>query len=93
MRITSPTDETTIPNGPGNFSVSASVAPAMGPEHNLQLFMDGSPWGEAQRSARWSLTNVFRGEHQLTVAVVDGSGETIATSDPVRVYVFRPIAR
>ena len=93
VRITSPADETTIPNGPGNFSVSASVSPAIQPEHSLQLFMDGAPWGDSQRSAYWSLTNVFRGQHDLTVAVIDDDGETVATSDPVRVYVFRPIAR
>ena len=93
VRITSPADETTIPNGPGNFSVRASVSPAMRPEHSLQLFMDGAPWGDTQRSASWSLTNVFRGEHNLTVAVIDDSGETLTMSDPVRVYVFRPIAR
>ncbi len=91
--ITAPANEITIPNGPGNFSVSASVSPTLQGEHSLQLFMDGSPWGDPQRGARWSLTNVFRGQHDLTVGVIDESGETLAMSEPVRVYVFRPIAR
>lgn len=93
VRITAPANETTIPNGPGNFSVSANVSPALESGHSLQLFMDGAPWGDPQRSARWSLTNVFRGQHDLTVGVVDDSGATLAVSDPVRVYVFRPIAQ
>ena len=93
VAITAPANETTIPNGPGNFSVSASVSPTLHSEHSLQLFMDGSPWGDPQRGARWNLTNVFRGQHDLTVGVLDSDGETLALSEPVRVYVFRPIAR
>ena len=93
VTITAPANETTIPNGPGNFSVSASVSPTLHSEHSLQLFMDGSPWGDPQRGARWNLTNVFRGQHDLTVGVLDSDGETLALSEPVRVYVFRPIAR
>lgn len=91
--ITDPANETTIPNGPGNFSVGATVSPALGSGHTLQLFMDGSPWGEPQRGARWNLTNVLRGQHDLTVGVIDTAGETLAMSEPVRVYVFRPIYR
>ncbi|NND68100.1 MAG: DUF4124 domain-containing protein [Halioglobus sp.] len=93
VEITTPSNETTIPNGPGNFSVSARVSPALFGDHSLQLFMDGAPWGDPQRGAVWNLTNVFRGQHDLTVGVLDASGETVSMSDPVRVYVFRPIAR
>lgn len=93
VEITAPANETTIPNGPGNFSVTARVAPALEGDQSLQLFMDGAPRGDPQRNARWNLTNVFRGQHDLTVAVLDGSGETLAMSDPVRVYVFRPSVR
>ena len=92
VTITSPKNETTIPNGPGNFSVSARVTPALGNGLSLQLYMDGVPWGEPQVSASWSLTNVFRGEHQLTVGVVNAAGESSGTSEPVTVFVFRPIA-
>ena len=91
VSITSPENETTIPNGPGNFTVAARVSPALESGLSLQLYMDGVPWGEPQVSSSWNLTNVFRGEHQLTVAVVDEEGDAGATSEPVTVYVFRPI--
>jgi len=90
VTISSPPDQTSIPMGPGNFSVSASVEPALGNGALLQLLMDDSPWGQPQSAGNWSLTNVFRGAHDLTVAVVDGEGERLAESKPVRVYVFRP---
>jgi len=90
VAITSPANETTIPMGPGNFSVSAAVKPALEAGAQLQLFVDGSPSGDPQTSSSWALTNVFRGAHDLTVAVVDRKGEQLAESAPVRVYVLRP---
>lgn len=88
--ITSPANETTIAMGPGNFSVSASVEPALQVGQSLQLNMDGSPHGEPQQSGGWDLTNVFRGAHDLTVSVLDNEGKVLTTSAPVRVYVLRP---
>jgi hypothetical protein len=88
--ITNPDNETTIAMGPGNFSVSASVQPALSGGQRLQLNMDGAPYGESQTNASWALTNVFRGAHDLTVSVLDEDGQVLTTSDPVRVYVLRP---
>ena len=90
VSITEPANETTIPMGPGNFSVSARLSGDDTSGKQLQLFMDGNPQGEPQAAGRWSLSNVFRGAHDLTVAAIDARGETVATSEPVRVYVLRP---
>ncbi len=90
LSIDRPDNETTIPMGPGNFTVSARVEPPPGPDHLLQLRLNGENRGEAQRSSIWELTNVFRGAHDITVSVVDKDGEDLATSQPVRVYVLRP---
>ncbi len=88
--ITAPANETTIPMGPGNFSVSARVEPPLEAGAALQLYVDGNPEGVPQDSANWALTNVFRGAHDLEVAVVDMNGEELARSAAVRVYVLRP---
>ena len=90
VAITSPANETTIAMGPGNFSVSAAVEPALGEGGLLQLFVDGAPSGEPQAGGSWALTNVFRGAHDLSVAVVDSKGARLAESAAVRVYVLRP---
>ncbi len=90
VTITAPPNETSIPMGPGNFSVSVSVSPQLATYDGLQLFMDGTPWGSAQRDTLWDLTNVFRGRHDITVGVVGAKGETLAISQPVRVFVHRP---
>ena len=90
LAITSPANETGIPMGGGNFDVQARSTPALRAGHKLQLRMDGEPWGEPQSSGNWALTNVFRGAHDLTVEALDASGERLATSEPIRVYVQRP---
>lgn len=90
VTITNPADQTSFPMGPGNFSVSVRVSPALQKYQGLQLFVDGEAWGSPQRDTLWDLTNVFRGQHDITVAVVNNAGETITVSDPVRVYVHRP---
>tara|TARA_R110001599_G_scaffold353459_1_gene592476 strand:+ start:183187 stop:183720 length:534 start_codon:yes stop_codon:yes gene_type:complete len=90
VSITSPANETTIPMGPGNFSISASVEPALSQGALLQLYVDGSPSGNPQSSNSWTLTNVFRGAHDLKVAVVSNRNDPVAESEAVRVYVLRP---
>jgi Domain of unknown function (DUF4124) len=90
VSITAPANDTTIPMGPGNFAVSASVQPALGQDVQLQLLVDGDPWGDPQQGTSWSLTNVFRGAHDLTVAVIGAAGKQLAVSGPIRVYVLRP---
>ena len=90
VSITAPADETIIPRGPGNFTVSASITPSLQGGHQLQLLMDGAPREEPQSTSSWNLTNVIRGEHSIEVAVVDKKGKQLAKSSPIKVFVFRP---
>jgi len=90
VSIVSPAPETSIPMGPGNFTVDAKVAPGLGSGESLQLYIDSIPWGGPQRETTWALTNIFRGAHDLSVAVINDEGEQLASSDPVRVFVHRP---
>lgn len=90
VSINFPTDETTIPMGPGNFSVVATTFPPLREGEMLQLQIDGADRGAAQRASNWDLTNVFRGAHELTVQRKSPEGEVLATSEAVTVYVHRP---
>ena len=90
VTITNPADQTSFPMGPGNFSVSVRVSPELKKYEGLQLFVDGVAWGSPQRDNMWDLINVYRGQHDLTVAVVNNAGQTQTMSAPVRVYVHRP---
>ena len=90
VSVASPANETTIPMGPGNFSITAALEPALSQGALLQLYVDGSTSGNPQSSNSWTLTNVFRGAHDLKVMVVDRKGDQLAESGSVRVYVLRP---
>lgn len=90
VTITSPANETIIPRGPGNFTVTSTVTPSLSNGHLLQLMMDGAPREQPNSYGTWALSNVFRGDHKLEVSVVTKTGETVSTSEPITVSVFRP---
>ncbi len=90
VSITSPTNESTIAMGPGNFAVSASVAPPLNRGELLVLMIDGQAYGAPQTSSSWFVEAAIRGPHDLVVQRTNSRGKTIALSEPVRVYVLRP---
>jgi hypothetical protein len=92
-RIVAPANNSTIPMGPGNFTVQAALNPRLAPDENLQLLLDGEPVGAPQRIANWQLTNVYRGEHRLPVVRLDESGRQLDTSAASTVYVMRPTVK
>jgi hypothetical protein len=92
-RVSSPADGSTIPMGPGNFTVTATISPALASGERLQLLLDGAVTGAPQRGASWQLNNVFRGEHKLSVQRLGRSGDILNTSDTSVVYVLRPSIR
>ncbi|MCH1553511.1 MAG: hypothetical protein L7S45_02855 [Luminiphilus sp.] len=91
--IMSPIDQTTIPMGPGHFSVLAQVEPELEPGETLQLVMDNTPLDDPITDTTWNLRFVIRGEHTLFINRLDSAGKVIAISEPVVVYVLRPSIR
>lgn len=91
--IMSPIDQTTIPMGPGHFSVLAKVEPKLEPGEMLQLVMDDTPVDDPITDTTWDLKFVVRGEHSLLINRLDSAGNVIASSEPVVVYVLRPSIR
>ena len=89
-RIEQPVDGSTIPMGPGNFSVSVLISPPLTNAEHLQLEIDGAPYGPPQRQHQWSLSNIYRGEHQLRVHRLHSSGAQMDVSDTSTVFVLRP---
>lgn len=91
VSIVAPADQAVIPMGAvGNFNVQASVTPPLGSGERLQLRVDGTASGDPQAGTSWSLRNVFRGGHDLSIERLDADGEVIAESDSVHVQVMRP---
>lgn len=90
VSIVSPADQAVIPMGSGDFAVQASVEPALAAGERLQLRVDGAASGSPQTGTSWSLRNVLRGGHNLSIQRLDADGKVIAESDPVHVQVMRP---
>ncbi len=90
VAIVAPEDQTVIPMGGGDFDVQASVTPPLGPGERLQLRFDGAARGEPQAGTSWSLRNVLRGGHDLSIERLDEEGKVVAESEAVHVQVMRP---
>jgi hypothetical protein len=56
----------------------------------LQLEIDGAPYGLPQKQHRWSLSNIYRGEHRLRIQRLHSSGMQVDVSDTSTVFVLRP---
>ena len=90
VNIVSPVQDTTIAIGyAGNFSVEAQLNPPLAKGIYAQLLMDGTPIGNPQPNNAWSLSNVFRGSHVLTVVLTNSGGDHLAESPPITVHVLR----
>jgi len=88
LRVVSPEPEETLWNIGGELEVQLSISPRLAQGHRLRVYLDGSRVEEAPEGrTRFTLGEVFRGEHTLRAAVVDQDGQEVVSSDPVVFYV------
>ena len=83
VRITEPAAEQTFQNPSDSLAVGFKVSPALRDGHKAVVVYDGQvldgmtiPWPE-------------RGEHRVSVRIVDSKGAELAVSESVRFYVQR----
>ncbi len=91
LAIVSPNSGSQIPMGQSQVSVSVSVSPGLHADHQLQAMLNGAPFGEPSSGTMLVLEYLHRGENQLSVAVIDADGNTLAESAPITLFVQRPI--
>ncbi len=90
FRIASPTNEQTLPTGyAGNVQVELSVAPALRDDHRIRLLVDGRISQSALHSDVFMLSNLERGEHQISAELLDADGRVRHRSEPVTLFVQR----
>jgi len=92
LEIISPAPDTRLEAGDRNLSVTISANQLLQPEHFFVYFLNGK---KIQESKDLSITIVEppRGENKLHVEVMDKYGKSFGQSDPVTVFVFRPIVK
>ena len=86
IALTQPANGQTLWNIGGNLQVVIALQPALQEGHRLQLTMDGRA-AMPSNSTRQTMLEVFRGEHTMSVRVVDGKGATIIQSQPTTFFV------
>lgn len=90
LRILVPEPDAVLNDGTGDLIVSATSEPALLPEHNYRLIVDGQPTGEPGRSPVFPLQGLSRGTHQLAVEILDNVGRTLerTPSQPLHVRLI-----
>ena len=90
IAVTKPADGSTVFNNAGNMEVTVAVSPALraAAGDQIVLLVDGRRTA-AQSATDFKLTGIVRGEHTLEAQVVDGSGNTLIASKPVKFYMWQ----
>jgi hypothetical protein len=78
----------TLRSNRGIINIQVEQNRKLGIGEQLQLMLDGKPYGAPQTKPLWQLINVDRGTHVLAVQAVIG-GKLIASTSPVTVHLHR----
>lgn len=87
--ILAPADDAALRDNTGNVQVRGQVAPALAAGHQVQLLLDGAPWGSPQGTAEFSLANLDRGTHSLALRILDGEGKLLFAGPPSVFHLLR----
>jgi hypothetical protein len=82
-----PTEEAMRANN-GTFSVGVTTMPDLSASQQLQLILDGQPYGSPSSNPPLQLTELARGDHSLAVQVLSG-GSVVQKSSAVTFTVQR----
>lgn len=93
LRITAPVEGETFRDPQGIVTVTVAVEPEAPPDVLFRFFLDGvvqnkKPWA----APSYTFTEVERGEHTISVALVDADGAELKRTAPVRIYQMPPTA-
>jgi hypothetical protein len=87
VAITSPSAEETIWNTGGTISVSVNLQPDLMPGHSIRILVDRQREVQLEAgSTSTTLSDIFRGTHQLEAQVLTANGDVIASSPSLTFY-------
>lgn len=90
LEITSPANDSAVRANDGNITINTAVEPALKQEagHQLALYMDGTQVSTGP-GPQLNVTNVDRGTHIFSAAVIDSEGNELLRSSSVSFTVQR----
>lgn len=89
VHIISPRDNVTIPPGQRDLAIAVSLSTPLQPTHYLVYYINGEAIQESE-STSIVIQDITRGEHRLSVEVIDAQGTVLAQSPVKIVNVIRP---
>lgn len=89
VRLVQPIEQATIRDNTGSVYVAVQVSPTYQPEHQVRVLLNGKAVIQPQNRSVFMLKDVYRGEHQLKVELLDVNGKVIASSKPRTFYMHR----
>lgn len=92
ISIVSPANDTTMRSNSGNLTVTGRIAPRLKRNHQVVLKSNGATLAGPQRALTFSVNNLDRGTHSLTISVVDDQGNTLKTSGAITINILRATA-
>ncbi|PFG45583.1 uncharacterized protein DUF4124 [Vibrio sp. ES.051] len=88
LSIQTPQHNETIRSNRGLINITLETNRKLGIGEQLQLLLDGKPYGAPQGRMTWQLNNIDRGTHTLAVHA-KRSGKLIASTSPITVHLHR----
>ncbi|NTS78572.1 DUF4124 domain-containing protein [Catenovulum sp. SM1970] len=89
ISLQQPLDQATIRDNTGSVYVTAGVKPSLKKGLKVQIYLDGKPYGQPMSRTTEILRNIDRGEHQIKMALINGSGKKIAETETNTFYLHR----
>jgi len=86
FEIISPANEETIQNQP-TIPIKINVEPALQPGDVIQIYLDGSPWGNPLHNTQFQFTAPDRGTHVISATLFDNSMGVLKQSNSNTIYV------
>lgn len=90
IQIVSPIDGATIPPGQRFIPLQVDVQPAYPEGASFFAVVDGQPWSGNSAGSNLDISALERGSHSVQAVLVNASGQVLARSQVITVYVKRP---
>ncbi len=90
IAVVQPANDTTVFDNAGNVDVTIAVSPELDTRagDRVALVVDGRRTS-VQAATQFKLFGITRGEHILEAQIVDRSGNTVISSDPVKFHLWQ----
>lgn len=88
VTMISPQHDDTVRSNSGTINIRSELNRKLSIGEQLQLLMDGRPYGAPTNQPNWELKNIDRGTHTFTIQAIE-NGKIIASSSIITVHLHR----